>query len=155
MLFYVFLVRARFGPKTGGANFAPPPNEKRWKKCLMKLGLIIATHIITFNNIYLYSRSCISFTLCLNIMFLHKIIIQGPNSPNIVLLRLDDKSFSLFFILLLMWNTYLKIITSILLIWINIKQAVRSAATFTNKWGQTKKMGCCQKKMMKINHIRK
>ena len=23
----------------GGANFAPPPNEKRSKKCLMKLGL--------------------------------------------------------------------------------------------------------------------
>ena len=40
--FMFFLVRARFGPKTGGgANFAPPPNEKRSKKCLMKLGLII------------------------------------------------------------------------------------------------------------------
>ena len=40
MLFYVFLVRARFGPKTGGSEFRPPPlNEKRWKKCLMKLGL--------------------------------------------------------------------------------------------------------------------
>ena len=39
MLFYVFLVRARFGPKTGGGRISPPPNEKRWKKCLMKLGL--------------------------------------------------------------------------------------------------------------------
>ena len=41
--FMFFLVRARFGPKTGGgANFAPPPNEKRCKKCLMKLGLMKA-----------------------------------------------------------------------------------------------------------------
>ena len=39
MLFYVFLVRAQFGPKTGGGRISPPLNEKRWKKCLMKLGL--------------------------------------------------------------------------------------------------------------------
>ena len=27
----------------GGANFAPPPSEKRCKKCLMKLGLKLNT----------------------------------------------------------------------------------------------------------------
>ena len=25
--------------KQGGGEFRPPPNEKRWKKCLMNLGL--------------------------------------------------------------------------------------------------------------------
>ena len=56
--FMFFLVRARFGPKPGGGEFRPPPNEKRCKKCLMKLGLIQTNYIpISITNSFTGSNN--------------------------------------------------------------------------------------------------